>query len=106
MTYHVFVHFDVPPDKREDFVKAASFDASGSLEGEPGTLRFEVLQDADNPNRFYLDEVYEDEEAFIYHSKQETIKKFYELVGGYAQGPNFWARSTKRNGTVVKENGS
>ncbi|MER5300361.1 MULTISPECIES: putative quinol monooxygenase [Streptomyces] len=89
MTYHVLVQFDVPPAKREEFVAAALFDARGSLANEPGTLRFEVIRDENNPNRFYLDEVYESREAFDAHCRAETIKGFYDLVDSYAQGPNF-----------------
>ncbi|KZM75692.1 putative quinol monooxygenase [Nocardia terpenica] len=96
MTYHVFVQFDVPPARRNDFIAHANFDATGSLANEPGTLRFEVLQDEDNPNRFYLGEVYEDEAAFEHHCNQPTIRKFYEFVDSYAQGPNFWARAYRR----------
>ncbi len=65
MTYHVLVQFDVPSDKREAFAAAGLFDANGSLQNEPGTLRFEVIRDENNRNRFYLDEVYEDEAAFL-----------------------------------------
>ncbi|HHJ1783357.1 TPA: antibiotic biosynthesis monooxygenase, partial [Pseudomonas aeruginosa] len=67
MTYHVLVQFDVPSDKREAFAAAGLFDANGSLQSEPGTLRFEVIRDENNRNRFYLDEVYEDEAAFLQH---------------------------------------
>ena len=56
MTYHVLVQFDVPSDKREAFAAAGLFDANGSLQNEPGTLRFEVIRDENNRNRFYLDE--------------------------------------------------
>ncbi|MEB5090734.1 antibiotic biosynthesis monooxygenase [Pseudomonas aeruginosa] len=45
MTYHVLVQFDVPSDKREAFAAAGLFDANGSLQNEPGTLRFEVIRD-------------------------------------------------------------
>ncbi|MEC4015459.1 putative quinol monooxygenase [Streptomyces sp. H27-D2] len=89
MTYHVLVQFDVPPAKREEFAAAGLFDAQGSLANEPGTLRFEVIRDEDNANRFYLDEVYTSREAFEAHCAEETIKGFYELVDSYAQGPNF-----------------
>jgi autoinducer 2-degrading protein len=89
MTYHVLVQFDVPPAKREDFVAAGLFDAQGSLANEPGTLRFEVIRDENNPNRFYLDEVYASRAAFEAHCQDATIKRFYELVDSYAQGPNF-----------------
>ncbi|HEJ3403034.1 TPA: antibiotic biosynthesis monooxygenase, partial [Pseudomonas aeruginosa] len=51
MTYHVLVQFDVPSDKREAFAAAGLFDANGSLQNEPGTLRFEVIRDENNRNR-------------------------------------------------------
>ncbi|MBB6173839.1 autoinducer 2-degrading protein [Nocardiopsis mwathae] len=89
MTYHVLVQFDVPPSKREDFVAAGLFDAEGSLANEPGTLRFEVIRDENNPNRFYLDEVYTSREAFEEHCYNPTIEKFYEMVDSYAYGPTF-----------------
>ncbi|WP_407589644.1 putative quinol monooxygenase [Pseudomonas aeruginosa] len=87
MTYHVLVQFDVPSDKREAFAAAGLFDANGSLQNEPGTLRFEVIRDENNRNRFYLDEVYEDEAAFLQHCRNETIARFYELIDSYAFGP-------------------
>ncbi|AZC26630.1 putative quinol monooxygenase [Pseudomonas sessilinigenes] len=89
MTYHVLVQFDVPSDKREAFVSAGLFDANSSLEKEPGTLRFEVIRDQHNRNRFYLDEVYVDEAAFLQHCKNETIARFNELIDDYALGPVF-----------------
>ncbi|MBV6333895.1 antibiotic biosynthesis monooxygenase, partial [Pseudomonas aeruginosa] len=38
---------------------------------------------------FYLDEVYEDEAAFLQHCRNETIARFYELIDSYAFGPLF-----------------
>ncbi|GBR08481.1 MULTISPECIES: putative quinol monooxygenase [Asaia] len=89
MTYHVVVQFDVPSDKRDAFISAGLFDANDSLKKEPDTLRFELIRDENNRNRFYLDEVYTNEEAFIQHSKNETVARFYELVDSYAFGPVF-----------------
>ncbi|MBT2373075.1 putative quinol monooxygenase [Pseudomonas fluorescens] len=89
MTYHVLVQFDVPSNKREAFSSAGLFDANSSLQNEPGTLRFEVIRDENNRNRFYLDEVYTDEAAFLQHCKNETIACFYELIDSYAFGPVF-----------------
>ncbi|WP_078353363.1 putative quinol monooxygenase [Mycobacteroides chelonae] len=96
MTYHVFVQFDVPPDRRQDFIEHANFDARESLANEIGTLGFAVLQDEDNPNRFYLDEIYKDKAAFEHHLGQPPIRKFLELVDSYAQGPNFVAKAHLR----------
>ncbi|MFB7629957.1 putative quinol monooxygenase [Streptomyces sp. NPDC056149] len=85
MTYHVLAQFDVPAERRGDFTAAALFDAQTSLATEQGTLRFEVIHDEADPNRFYLDEVYTDRAAFDAHCQGEVLKKFYELVP-YATG--------------------
>jgi quinol monooxygenase YgiN len=52
---HVFIH--VKPDKIEDFLKVVQDNAAHSIE-EPGIARFDVLQQADDPTRFALVEVY------------------------------------------------
>jgi autoinducer 2-degrading protein len=92
MSYHILVQFDVPSDKRDAFTKAALFDASESLHNEPGTVRFEVIRDENNRNRFYLDEVYKDETAFLQHCNNTTIGKFYDMIDDYAYGPVFLFR--------------
>ena len=48
-----------------------------------------MIRDENNRNRFYLDEVYEDEAAFLQHCRNETIARFYELIDSYAFGPLF-----------------
>lgn len=52
---HVSVH--VKPDQAEAFKVATLRNASSSLH-EPGVARFDVLQQADDPTRFVLLEVY------------------------------------------------
>ncbi|KZM75871.1 putative quinol monooxygenase [Nocardia terpenica] len=99
--YHVLVQFDVPPAKREEFIAAALGDANGSLANEPGTRRFEVIRDENNPNRVYLDEVYDSAEAFETHCQGEAIERFYELIDNYAYGPNFLFK-----GHTVEDSGS
>lgn len=87
MPYHVLVQFDVPSDKREAFARAASRDARDSLATEPGTLRFDVIRDELNRNRFYLDEVYEDEAAFALHCSRPPFLDFFAEIDAYASGP-------------------
>jgi autoinducer 2-degrading protein len=60
----VYVH--VKPDRVEDFVNATRANHEGSVE-EPGNLRFDVLQSADEPTRFVLYEAYLDAEAAAAH---------------------------------------
>lgn len=62
--YTLFVTMDVRPDKIDEFVDAITENAAASLADEPGCLAFDVHQDAENQARFYLYEIYADEEAF------------------------------------------
>jgi quinol monooxygenase YgiN len=52
---HVFVH--VTPESAEAFAAATRENARQSIE-EPGVVRFDVVQQADDPTRFVLMEVY------------------------------------------------
>lgn len=93
--YHIVVRFDIPPQRREEFVAAALEDKRNCSAEEPTTLRFELIVDQDNPNRFYLDEAYEDEAAFDAHAKGPHFARFFELVEHYAEGPTFLIRGTQ-----------
>jgi (4S)-4-hydroxy-5-phosphonooxypentane-2,3-dione isomerase len=52
---HVFVH--VKPDAVEPF-KAATLDNARNSVQEPGVVRFDVVQQEDDPTRFVLIEIY------------------------------------------------
>jgi len=55
--YIVHVHVHVKPDQVEAFKAATLENARNSLK-EPGIARFDVIQQADDPTRFVLIEVY------------------------------------------------
>ena len=57
-------------------------DAKGSVNDEPGCLRFDVIQDAGDPNRIWLYEVYVDEAAFQEHLKAPHFIKWRDTVEG------------------------
>jgi autoinducer 2-degrading protein len=57
----------VKPDARERFLKAIEVDALGSERDEPGCMRFNVLQDAQDQDVYYFYEVYRDEAALEAH---------------------------------------
>jgi (4S)-4-hydroxy-5-phosphonooxypentane-2,3-dione isomerase len=63
----MWVKVRVKPDGRERFLKAIEVDAVGSERDEPGCLRFNVLQDAQDPDLYYFYEVYRDEAALEAH---------------------------------------
>ncbi|GFG53023.1 antibiotic biosynthesis monooxygenase [Mycolicibacterium agri] len=62
--YTLFVTLDVHADKLDEFIAAITTNATASLRDEPGCLAFDVHQDVDTPTRFYLYEIYADEDAF------------------------------------------
>ena len=65
--YAVVVSLKVKPEMREKFLAAALDDCTCSRRDEPGCLRFDVLQDNTDPNKFFFYEVYEDEKAVEAH---------------------------------------
>jgi (4S)-4-hydroxy-5-phosphonooxypentane-2,3-dione isomerase len=60
------VHLHVKPDHLEAFREATLENARNSRQ-EPGVVRFDVLQQSDDPTRFVLYEVYRDAEAPARH---------------------------------------
>ena len=63
---HVFVH--VKPEHLDAF-KAATIENARNSVQEPGIARFDVIQQADDPTRFILVEVYRDAEAPAKHKE-------------------------------------
>ncbi len=62
----VLVHVHVKPDAISTF-EAATEDNARQSRLEPGIVRFDVLQQRDDPTRFVLVEVYRDVEAAVAH---------------------------------------
>ncbi|MFJ6517939.1 putative quinol monooxygenase [Streptomyces filamentosus] len=93
--FHIAVAFDVPAERRAEFVAAALVDGRDSLADEPGTRRFELIADSADPGRFYLNEAYEDEAAFDAHCAGEHFARFFAAVEEYAEGPTWLIRGTR-----------
>ncbi len=82
--YHIAVSWDVQPERVKEFIAAALKDGRDAGAAEPGTLRFELIADPDDQNRFYLNEAYADEAAFNAHAEGEFFKEFFAEVGPYS----------------------
>ena len=65
---HVFVH--VKPESVEPFRAATLANARNSVL-EPGIARFDVIQQADDPTRFVLVEVYRSMEDTVRHKETD-----------------------------------
>ena len=62
----VHVHVRIRPGQADAFLAATLVNARASL-GEPGVLRFDVLQDQADPEHVVLVEVYRDDDAPAAH---------------------------------------
>ncbi|OLT29366.1 oxidoreductase [Nocardiopsis sp. CNR-923] len=59
----------VRPGRRDAFVTGITRNATASVRDEPGCLRFEVAQDARDPDMFWVYEAFADREALRAHRR-------------------------------------
>lgn len=78
--YVIIAPIQIKEGYKEQFVAAMLDDAKGSVNDEPGCLRFDVIQDATDPNRISLYEVYVDEAAFQAHLQAPHFIKWRDTV--------------------------
>jgi autoinducer 2-degrading protein len=80
----VYVH--VNPGTIQSFIKATIENHLESIK-EPGNLRFDFIQQTDDPNRFMLYEAYESEEAAAAHKNTPHYIKWRDAVKDYMAEP-------------------
>jgi len=76
----VLVNVHVLPDAVDAFRSASLANAAASLH-EPGVVRFDVIQDADDATRFILIEVYRDAEGAAAHKQTAHYQAWRDSVG-------------------------
>jgi (4S)-4-hydroxy-5-phosphonooxypentane-2,3-dione isomerase len=94
----VCVHVHVKPEHCAAFVEATRINAQHTIR-EPGALRFDVLQQADDPNRFVLYEVYRDEAGAKAHKETAHYARWAEAVAPWMAEP----RKGVRYGSLFPE---
>ena len=82
----VQVHVHVKAEFVEAFRAATIENASQSVR-EPGIARFDVIQQADDPTRFLLVEVYRTVEATAAHKDTAHYLKWRDTVAGMMDSP-------------------
>lgn len=75
----VLVHVHVKPESVEAFKQATLENASNSVQ-EAGIARFDVIQQADDPTRFILVEVYKTAEAPTAHKATAHYARWRDTV--------------------------
>ena len=84
--YSIFVTINVKSEHIEEFKQASLGDAQGATRDEPGCFRFDMHQDAEIPSRFYLHEVYRDEDAFQAQVKAPHFLQWRDTVSSFFEG--------------------
>lgn len=82
----VFVHVHVKPEFVDAFKQATVENASNSVQ-EEGVARFDVVQQADEPTRFILVEVYKSVEASAAHKETAHYLKWRDTVADMMAEP-------------------
>lgn len=80
------VHVTVKPEYTDKFISATIENHKSSVT-EPGNLRFDVLQNRENPSLFTLYEAYESDEASAAHKKTPHYLKWKEKVEPWMAEP-------------------
>lgn len=75
----VLVTVDIKPDRIDDFLKAMEDDVVKSRKEEDGCLRFDLLKDRENPNRFIFYEAYKDDDSAATHKTTPHYNSWAEF---------------------------
>lgn len=65
--YCIIVKNILKPGTRDTYLGAMLPNAAASVRDEPGCHRFDVLEAKEEPNTFYLYEIYDDPDALTVH---------------------------------------
>ena len=75
----IHVHIHVKPEYIDEFRAATIENARNSVK-EPGIARFDVLQNAEEPDRFVLVEVYRTPDAPALHRETQHYKTWRDVA--------------------------
>ncbi|MBS4096918.1 MAG: antibiotic biosynthesis monooxygenase [Sulfuricella sp.] len=77
---HELARYEVLPDALDQCLAAIHEFVAYIRDNEPGSLRYEVWQDAKHPTRFVHIFVWRDAEANRIHGESEAVKKFAGIL--------------------------
>jgi len=92
--FALWVSVKVKPEMRERFLEVIEDDSICSVRDEPGCVRFDVLQDQSDPDRYYFYEVYDDADAFEAHTKTPHLARWREAAAVCLVEPTAATRTT------------
>jgi autoinducer 2-degrading protein len=84
--YVTIVHVHVKPERVADFIEAMRINHEASVK-EPGNLRFDILQSAEDATRFVAYECYRDEATAQAHKETPHYLAWRDKVAGWMAEP-------------------
>jgi len=82
----VQVYVMVKENNLDEFIVASTVNAKNSI-NEPGVIRFDFMQQKDDPRSFLLTEIYVDDKAQLAHKETPHYLKWRETVADMMLGP-------------------
>ena len=84
--YVTIVYVSVKPENIAAFKEACRLNHENSIQ-EPGNLRFDILQSADEPAKFVLYEAYKTKQDAAAHKEAAHYQSWRETVAGWMAEP-------------------
>ena len=86
--YILIAEVRVTPAHGEDVIRAIAEVTRVTREREPGSpIRFDLVRDASEPDRFVAYEVWRDAVAFAAHQEADHYQRFSETTGAWLAAP-------------------
>jgi autoinducer 2-degrading protein len=89
--YAVLGIIKVKPEHLQEFIQHVATHARNS-EREPGCLRFEVLQDQEDPQTICMYEVFRSEADLVVHRQQEYYRRWMEISKDWRDASSYSRR--------------
>ena len=84
----LMVNVQVKPGRRDEFIEVIKEDQLSTSTKEDGNFQFNVIQDNEDPDRFFLYEVYRDVAALEAHRAAPHFLKYREATADiYVEDP-------------------
>jgi autoinducer 2-degrading protein len=80
------VHVWVKPEHIADFIQATKINHENSIK-EPENMRFDILQDQEDPSKFILYEAYQSDQGAAAHKQTEHYLNWRDTVAPWMAEP-------------------
>lgn len=95
------VNIQIKPEYAEEFIRATADNSANSLK-EPGVVRFDLVQNQEDPSCYMLMEIYQNDDALLRHKETAHYARWCATVEKMMAAP----RTRMKYTTVIPESES